>query len=471
VQRPRVDNHPAGSLVAAEEAGFLAAGYGMAPDPWQQLVLNAWLAQRPDGRLASSRVGLAVPRQNGKNGVLEIVELYKMVVQGRRVLHTAHEVKTAAKAFKRLLSFFDNPAHPEMMALVRSKRLVNGQEGIFLKNGGSIEFIARSKNSGRGFTVDDLVMDEAQELSEDSLAALLPTISSAPSKDPQQLVTGTPPSTVMNGDVFLRMRNDGVAGRTPRLAWLEWSAEPDCDPNDRELWAACNPSLGIRLNVETIEDERAAFDDATFMRERLGVWAASSSNGLISAEVWAALADTSPPKPSRLAFALDVSPDRKFAAVARAGMYPDGRTVHVAVSEHRSLESGTKWVSEWLRENVGRAPVVVDAASPAAALLPELQAARLRVITTSATDMARACGGLVDAVTEKTVRHFDQPGLNLALDSARTRTINAEAGTWGWARRSSDTDISSLVAVTLARYGLVTATRPEKTKTGGVLVL
>lgn len=34
-------------------------------------------------------------------------------------------------------------------------RRTNGQEAIVLDNGGSVQFIARSRGSGRGFTVDD----------------------------------------------------------------------------------------------------------------------------------------------------------------------------------------------------------------------------------------------------------------------------------------------------------------------------
>jgi hypothetical protein len=60
-------------------------------------------------------------------------------------------------------------------------------------NGGSIEFIARSSGSGRGFTVDVLVCDEDQDLTDEELAALLPTISAAPSGNPMVILTGTPP--------------------------------------------------------------------------------------------------------------------------------------------------------------------------------------------------------------------------------------------------------------------------------------
>src|SRR5690606_22060142 len=197
----------------------------------QHLVITDWLGVK-NGRWAASRVGLAVPRQNGKNAILEIVELYKMVELGRRILHTAHEVKTARKAFTRLLSFFENERkYPELASLVLTVRRTNGQEAILLKNGASIEFVARSKGSGRGFTVDDLVCDEAQELSEDVLAALLPTISAAPSGDPQVTMTGTPPAPSMDGEAWTRLRKSGHEG-TPRVAWAEWSLPGDVDLDD-----------------------------------------------------------------------------------------------------------------------------------------------------------------------------------------------------------------------------------------------
>ena len=108
-------------------------------------------------------------------------ELFGIVQLGEKFLHTAHEVKTARKAFLRLASFFENTRKwPELADLVKDIRRTNGQEAIVLTNGGSVEFVARSKGSGRGFTVDVLVCDEAQELSDDALEALMPTTSAAP---------------------------------------------------------------------------------------------------------------------------------------------------------------------------------------------------------------------------------------------------------------------------------------------------
>ena len=151
--------------------------------------MSDWLRVRA-GRWASLDCGLSCPRQNGKNAILEVYELFVTVGLGRRVLHTAHEVKTGRKHFRRLRYFFgERAADPgaefqELNKFVREIRNVNGQEGIYLTNGGSIELVARSKSSGRGFTVDTLVCDEAQELTDDELQAINPSISAAPSGDP-----------------------------------------------------------------------------------------------------------------------------------------------------------------------------------------------------------------------------------------------------------------------------------------------
>lgn len=144
-QQPRVAHGPDLGLSDGNDAVFLGSSYGLKPDPWQSLIVMSWLAVDREGKLRVGRCGLAVPRQNGKNGALEIVELFKMVAQGRKILHTAHEVKTARKAFLRLASFFENERkYPELAAMVVEIRRTNGQEAIVLNNGGSCEFVALS---------------------------------------------------------------------------------------------------------------------------------------------------------------------------------------------------------------------------------------------------------------------------------------------------------------------------------------
>lgn len=462
----------------------MSQSYGLRPDEWQSLVVDDVLATRADGRWSASRVGLSVPRQNGKNGCLEIIELYKMAVLGRKILHTAHEVKTARKAFLRLAGFFENErSWPELAAMVKDIRRTNGQEAIFLHAhecvdrsnprcncaGGSCEFIARSKGSGRGFTVDDLVMDEAQELDDFVYAALLPTISAAPSGNPQQIICGTPPGPRDQGEVFTRLRKDALSGSSRRTLWLEWSFRPAADPDDRSEWARANPALGGRLSAQVIEDERAAMDDATFVRERGGVWASDGTRKVIPEAAWSALFDPGSEPGDRLALAVDVAPDGVSTAVCVAGQRTDERW-HVELIEQRA---GTEWVPARVVEVVERhgfGAVVVDGASPALALVEPLRARGVEVTVTGPRDMGQACVSFLGLVHEDGLRHVGQPQLALAVSVARKRAIGTE-GLWGWGRALSGSDISPVVAATLAVWGAMTSrAKPQPRKRSGKAV-
>lgn len=473
---------PRWRLTEGEDAAFLSSSYGLVPDEWQSLVVDDTLAVRADGRWVSTRCGWSVPRQNGKNGALEIVELYKMVVLGRRILHTAHEVKTARKAFLRLSSFFENRKFPELAAMLKEIRRTNGQEAILLHtsecdrrarcgcDGASCEFIARSKGSGRGFTVDDLVMDEAQELDDFVYAALLPTISAAPSGNPQQIVCGTPPGPRDNGEVFGRLRADALSGKSTRTLWLEWSFEAGADPDDRSQWARANPALGGRLDYEVVEDERAAMDDETFIRERGGVWASGGSAPVIPDGAWAGLLDpASQPLDDGLALAVDIAPEGVSAAIGVAGRRADDRW-HVELIEQRA---GTLWVPQRVEEVVKRhgfGAVVVDGASPAVALVEPLQARGIEVTVTGPRDMGQACGSFLRLVMEDGVRHVGQPQLATAVSVARKRAIGTE-GLWGWGRAVSSADISPVVVATLALWGAMSSkARPQKRQRSGKAV-
>lgn len=429
------------------------------------LVLRAWMGVRPDGQWAARRCGLAVPRQNGKNGILEVRELFGMVVLGEKFLHTAHEVKTARKAFHRLASFFENVRDfPELAALVTEIRKTNGQEAIVLANGGSCEFVARSKGSARGFTVDVLVVDEAQELTEEAIEALLPTISAAPLGNPQQIYTGTPPGPKANGEIFTRVRSDGHEGKDKNLAWHEWSCEADADLDDPANLAASNPGLGIRVHRDVTDAERGTLSDAGYGRERFGMWDEAGGNRVIGADTWAGRADEASKPTGRFALAVDVSPDRAVSSVSLAGQRDDGEW-HVELDEQRN---GVGWLLEYIVARCERndiRAVVIDGASPAASIIDALLARKIKVTTTSAREMAQACGSFYDGVMEGWLWHIDQPQLNSALGAARKRALG---DAWAWNRKSASSDITALVACNLALWGAQSSTvkRPSRSGNG-----
>jgi hypothetical protein len=398
-----------------------------------------------------------VPRQNGKNGIIEIRELYGMAVLGERFLHTAHEVKTARKAFIRIASFFENERqYPELAALVSDIRKTNGQEAVLLKNGGGVEFIARSRGSGRGFTVDVLVCDEAQDLTDEELAALLPTISAAPSGNPQVILTGTPPDPEKQGqgEVFRRVRADGEAKRDARLAWTDYGAAdgPLPDVDNRASWSAHNPAEGQRLSVREIERERALMSPETFARERLGWWGdpASATSGALPG--WHTCFHDAPdhllPEPS--AIGLAVSLDGEWGSIGSADLWPETDHVNLSAVDRRP---GSAWLiseAKRIQDTYGCA-VALDEKCPDPTLLPALRDAGVVVTTMKLEDYITACGELVNRVKDGTVTHQRTTDLDAAVAVAAWREVGDGRKVFG--RKKSAGQIDMLEAVTAALHG------------------
>ena len=234
--------------------------YGSKLDPWQQLVVDCWLGLDENEKYTMTSAGLAVPRQNGKNVCLEAREFFGLIINGEKILHTAHQVKTAKKSFKRLVQMFTNKNHPEIMDKVSRISFTNGEEGIELTNGGVIEYSARSRQAARGFDGISLVIyDEAQELTDDQVEAIMATLAASATGTRQIIYTGTPPYPRCPGEVFRRRRTTSLQNPGPHDAWHEWSVDGDSitDINiaDSSVWYSTNPSLGYHLSEEFTAEE------------------------------------------------------------------------------------------------------------------------------------------------------------------------------------------------------------------------
>lgn len=266
-QEPRLAAYPDfDSDRSGLRAVALARRAGLELDPWQGLVLEAGLRRRGP-KWAAFEVALIVARQNGKGTVLEALELAALFLfpDVKLVLHSAHQFKTAAEAFLRIRALIED--RPEFDRKVARVRTAAGAEAIELKNGKRLRFVARSSGSGRGFTSDLVILDEAYELDDQQMAALLPTLSARP--DPQVWYASTAggPLSVQLG----RVRARALAGNARSLAFMEWSADESDDPGDILTWAKANPGLGIRIDPDYVERETSALAPDQFARERLSI--------------------------------------------------------------------------------------------------------------------------------------------------------------------------------------------------------
>lgn len=456
-QAPRVLTRPDfTSEDAGQEAIELAASAGLFLDPWQQFVTLVTLAE--NGSLWAAReVGKLIARQNGKGASDEAIALHGLfLLQLPLQLWTAHQFKTTTEAFLRIRGWIDGS--DDLRRHVKRITTANGDEGIELRSGARLRFIARSKSSGRGFSPQRIFFDEAQELSTAAVTAMMPSMSAQ--VNPQALYSGTVPGEDNNSEHWTRIRDRGRAGSSKRLAWLEWSPEGSedgkVDLDSESAYVAANPALGYRVNLETILSERESLDDASFGRERLSVWPRFSASTVIPLQPWRdRVVGTDSQITGRPVFALEIPLDRSATAIGVSGRRDDGSVqfelVSYARGTGRALDEAVR-----LSRAYG-SPVVVDGQSPAASLVLALKEAGVDVIVTSAGDMARACGAAYDGITEGDYFHLGDPILERVLVNAGKRPL---AGGWALDRRSGD--ISPLVAVFLAAYGVVL--QPEQSE-------
>jgi hypothetical protein len=445
---------PGDSTALGDDAIELAALASLDLDPWQQFILRHSLRRRRNGKWAAFEVGGVLPRQNGKGAVLEARELAGLfLLDEQLLLHSAHEFKTAREAFRRIQRLIQGTR--DFDRRVKRMYTANGNEMIELKSGQRLQFVARSAGSGRGFSGDFIGLDEAQHLSDEPMAALLPTLSARP--NPQVWYMGTAGTEV---SIQLgRVRERGCRGNDPSLFFAEWSVdEEDYAAADPGAVALANPSLGIRISLDYVNQERAALSPEAFARERLGVgnWPTDLTDAwqVVSRRAWDALADNDSELEDPVAFAVGVRPDERSASIAVAGRRGDGR-LFVEVVEHRP---GTSWVTQRMGElddQWSPCAIVVDVGGPAGSLVSDLENAGLRVVAPQVRQVSDAAEQFYDLVMDsKSLRHLgdvtSQRPLRQALGAATKRPLRDK---WTWERRHPTVDMSPLEAVTLAAWG------------------
>lgn len=186
-----------------EDVSDLVASFGLRLDEWQEDVLRAALGERSNGDWAARQIGLSTPRQNGKSELIVVRILAGLLLfREQTIVVSAHRQDTAREVFFRLVQLIEgNPALESRVDFIARSEM---REYIRMSTGQEVRFKARSAGSGRGFSCDCLLLDEAQILSAAAWSAILPTMSARP--NPQVWLLGTPPTGIDDGEVFARFQ-------------------------------------------------------------------------------------------------------------------------------------------------------------------------------------------------------------------------------------------------------------------------
>lgn len=476
-RQPRVHTCPEYTLTLGPEAVELAQTTGLFMDPWQADIMDDMLAVHPGtgGQWVCRECGIVVSRQNGKGSIFECRALAGLfLLNEKKIMWSAHQHKTVLEGFKRIRALIET--NPDLEKRIYSVNLSHGKEGITLSgpNGKLItgrqelQFLARSKASGRGFSGDCNLWDEVFALTDVQVDAMMPTVSAMP--NPQIIYASTPPLDANSGEPMFALRDrgemiNGNVEQDPELSWWDWGQLATADQRDPRVWAASNPALGIRITFATVARELRVMPKG-FGRERLSIWPSRSIDRLIPQPWWTACHDADSTMDDDVMIAIDVEPDQATGCMVVYGVRPDGLG-HVEVIEY---DSGVDWIVAAADEiNKASKPYgwIIDEAGPAGALIPELDKIGIKRFTKtidpkkretwpmrgslfvpSVREYAGMCARFYNAIKDHELRHIEQDVLSTAIEGAATVPLG---DAWKWARRKAEENISPLVGGTLAR--------------------
>lgn len=433
-----------------EESGRKAYG-------WQKFIIDAILGKNDEGLWTHMNFGYSVPRQNGKNEIIAIRELIGLK-KGERILHTAHRTTTSAAAFNRLLAILEESGLEEKTDYKSIKAV--GRERIELIGGGFIEFRTRTSTGGLGESFDLLVIDEAQEYTDDQRSALMYTI--AASSNPQTILTGTPPTPISSGTVFTKLRENALYGNIENSGWAEWSVDKQSDVRDKDLWYQANPSLGLRVSERNIQAE-VGDDDIDFNIQRLGLWIQYNQKSAISENEWKDLhTDTLPKIKGKLFVGIKYGYDGANVAMSIA-VKTEEDNVFIETIDCQTLRNGNDWIVHFLR-NADIQQVVVDGANGQVILAEAMKQAGLKApILPTVKEIILSNSMFEQALFRQTIKHKSQPSLFQVVTNCDKRNIGT-AGGFGYRSQVDENDIVLMESMILAHWACAEAKPPKKQK-------
>ncbi len=429
-----------------DEALKLYKQTGRTAFPWQENLVKSLFGVNDDGLWTHSKFGYAVPRRNGKTEICYIAELWGLH-NGLNILHTAHRISTSHSSFEKLKKYLED------MGLVDKEDFnsikAKGQERIeLLSTGGIIQFRTRTSTGGLGEGFDMLIIDEAQEYTDDQESALKYTVTD--SDNPMTIMCGTPPTMVSGGTVFTKYRESILSGGRKHNGWAEWSVEKTTDVRDVEAWYKTNPSLGYKLSERAIEEEIGP-DEVDFNIQRLGQWLRYNQKSAISELDWNKLKLKSLPiLKGNLNIGIKYGKDGENVALA-VGVKTLSRKIFVEVIDCQNIRNGNYWIVDFLSKAKPNT-VVIDGASGQEILSDQLKDIRIRdIILPTVREIIVANSMWEQGIYEKSIVHMGQPSLSQVVTNCEKRNIGSSGG-FGYRSQFEDMDISLMDACLLAHW-------------------
>ena len=472
-QEPRLWTRPLRPLTPETSLGFEAIQFaegvlGVSLFPWQKWWLRAVLELNPDGSFRYRTVLTLIARQNGKTHLLKILALYMLYLgHARLVLGAAQSLDIAREAWRASVDLAESV--PELADEVAQVLKSTVEYSLVLINGARYRITAANDKAGRGLSVDLLILDELRTHHDtDAWAALSNTTMARPNS----IIVGISNAGDDNSVVLNELRAGALAGGDDTLGLFEWSAPDGCALDDRQAWAAANPSLGFVVTEAKLLSALHTARPTDFRTENL-CQRVDQLDAAVDPAGWRACAvpgATLEACAAQMVVCVDVAYDDHHVTAAAAAPTGDGGVaveILGAWASTTQARPALRALFEQLRPRaVGWFP-----SGPAAVLGADLQAMHgetvgqklyglvgddMRpeapgVVELAGSAPVAACQTLADLVDNRLLVHPDDPLLNAHI-TASTRKDQGDG--WRFARRGAgrnDAAYAAAGAVHLAR--------------------
>lgn len=466
---PRVLVEPSGVKANSwEDVADLSFKAGIELDGWQELILQAAMGERRDSTWAAKRVGVSVPRQNGKSQLLVARALAGVLLFGeKKIVISAHQQDTAREAFAKMVEILEADGNQWLFDRVKPNGIMNAinREAVKFRNGATVQFKARTGAGGRGFSSDCLLLDEAQRLKRAAWVSINSTMSAMP--NPQVWLLGTPPTREDDGEVFESIRKAAIDGVSSAAAWCEWSADPsspEYDPaSEYTRWSA-NPAWRTRINHEIVQGEFESYTEEEFAQDRLGVWLDDVHTARRwSPDLWASTAVSEAPVEGVRSFAIAFSFDGSRVSVAGAVKHEGGIYAELIYDHSGATDAGVSRLADWLAERWRETSSIVVLGAAGASLRQALadRGVGARVVSAVSTPDYFAANAMAEeALRAGLLTHpIGGPGDVLDASVAISDIPAADRGTWRWKATTPDGDETPVEAFCAAHWAARTSKR------------
>jgi len=423
--------------------------------PWQKWLAEHSLKMKPDGRYHHPISVATVARQNGKSTYMMARILMGLFHWDESLqVSTAHRLVTSLEQFRAIVQIIEENA--DLANQVKRIRWQHGAEEIQTITGN--RFIIKAGGSAaRGLSKPETIhMDEIRELHDmETFAAMRYTLMAA--KNPQVNCfssAGDSHSVVLN---LLRERGLAAAsGAADDVGYFEWSAPTD--EISLENAAFANPGLGITIHPDNI---RAVFNDPpdVVMTEVLNRWVQTISS-VVGAKEWQECGDESIDlDEDKLTWmAIDISPDRKHAAlVAAQKLENESFVVKLLHTWENTIQLDDRAIANDAASYCRKYPIeyLLYSRRTSGAVAARMQPAGIPIHDMD-SDYPQSCDELLGAINSGRLKHRNQASLTEQILSA----VQLRRGDGGWVigRRASGTAVCAAVSAALVTHF---ATRPE----------